>query len=84
MQADDKLHNMEMNKIIKAFGHDIAQLVLARCQAAMEALNEKLYGIRDGVVADEAAVKRMKARKYDPKQQLNPILMPRLAIACSY
>ena len=48
---------------MEAFGEEVVDFVYASCAAALDELDRTLFGVRDGVVADEAAEKRTQIRK---------------------
>jgi hypothetical protein len=51
---------------LREFGQEVVQQVLASCTAALADFDDRLCGIRDGIVADDAADKRTKVRKCAP------------------
>eukprot|EP00892_Ulva_mutabilis_P004502 jgi/Ulvmu1/2423/UM134_0004.1 len=55
--------SQEVHTVVTRFSGHVSNAIIKTCTACMADLDEQLYGIRDGVVADEAAVKRMKVRK---------------------
>lgn len=55
----------EVQTTVRNFGDRIASAAVSTCTACMMDLDEQLFGIRDGVVSDEAAAKLMKVRKCD-------------------
>lgn len=63
MQADVKLRAGEARAAVQSFGGRLATELTDLCSAHIRALTANLTGIRDGIVADEAATKRCKVPK---------------------
>ena len=66
MQALVEAGRKDVCVAVRCFGNRITKAIVDTCTSCMADLDEQLYGIRNGVVADEAAVKRMKVRKCVP------------------
>lgn len=52
-----------VQQAIDAFNQEALELIYAACNAALADLDKRLHGIRDGIVADEAAAERQKVGK---------------------